>query len=166
VPALPIGARLVVDPWDGRLELLRSAAALPGSMREKTPLAITPLTPHLRYPGSTPPPVAARAPLPRASGATAVATAAEVTIPPMRDVNMSTPAQAVPMIPALVPVDLDGPVQPSPMIPGLAPVPDINPLPAPAPFVPSVQNVPTVEPAPDRCAIEGTDEACSAGRPR
>ena len=53
VPALPIGARLVVDPWDGRLELLRSAAALPAAIREKTPLAITPLTPHLKYPAGT-----------------------------------------------------------------------------------------------------------------
>jgi hypothetical protein len=164
VPALPIGARLVVDPWDGRLELLRSAAALPGSMREKTPLAITPLTPHLRYPGSTPP-VQGPAPLPRASTVAPVSTAAEVTIPNLRDVNMSAPAQAVPMIPALVPVpDLDGPVQEAPVVPGLAPVPDLDPLPMPAAYVPSVQEVPSVQPAPDRCAIEGTDEACSAGR--
>ena len=57
VPALSIGARLVVDPWDGRLELLRTAAALPGAMREKTPLAVTPLTPHLKYVASAAVPV-------------------------------------------------------------------------------------------------------------
>jgi hypothetical protein len=67
VPALSIGARLVVDPWDGRLELLRTAAALPGAMREKSPLAITPLTPHLKYANSAMPAVPARSSLPLAA---------------------------------------------------------------------------------------------------
>jgi hypothetical protein len=67
VPALSIGARLVVDPWDGRLELLRTAAALPGAMREKAPLAITPLTPHLKYASSAMPAVPPRSSLPLAA---------------------------------------------------------------------------------------------------
>src|SRR6187455_3438176 len=92
VAALPIGARLVVDPWDGKLELLRSAAALPGSIREKTPLGITPLTPHLRYPGSTPPPLQTRV-LPRAE-ATPVATVEVVapSVPTVRDVEIGVPS--------------------------------------------------------------------------
>src|SRR5262245_34620256 len=43
IPALPIGARLVVDPWDGRLELLRTAATPPTSIREKAPLGVMPI---------------------------------------------------------------------------------------------------------------------------
>src|SRR3990172_12939161 len=43
VAALPLGARLVLDPWSGRLELIRNAAELPGSIREVVPLALSPL---------------------------------------------------------------------------------------------------------------------------
>jgi hypothetical protein len=81
VPALAIGARLLVDPWDGRLELLRSAAALPGSLREKTPLVITPLTPHLKYP---PTPVTLGAPasmLPYVPGPTDLADVDPLPLP-------------------------------------------------------------------------------------
>ncbi|MXW36679.1 MAG: M48 family metalloprotease [Acidobacteria bacterium] len=49
VPALPLGARLYVDPWSGRLELLQTASMSPGSIREKAPLEVTPLTPFLTY---------------------------------------------------------------------------------------------------------------------
>ncbi|MYB33453.1 MAG: M48 family metalloprotease [Acidobacteria bacterium] len=49
VPALPLGARLYIDPWSGRLELLPTASMSPGSIREKAPLEITPLTPFLAY---------------------------------------------------------------------------------------------------------------------
>ena len=93
MPALPIGARLVVDPWDGRLELLRSAAALPGSLREKTPLGITPLTPHLRYPGSPAPPLQTRE-LPRAAAPAPPVASVEVApprVPSLRDVELSLP---------------------------------------------------------------------------
>lgn len=48
IAALPIGGRVIVDPWTGSLELLRSAAA-PLSAREKVPLAITPLVPYTKY---------------------------------------------------------------------------------------------------------------------
>jgi peptidase M48-like protein len=48
VAALPLGARVIVDPWSGQLELLRSAVA-PTKAREKVPLAIAPLVPFIRY---------------------------------------------------------------------------------------------------------------------
>ena len=49
IPALPLGARLVVDPWSDRLELLRGPAVPLASAREKVPLADTPLMPYIRY---------------------------------------------------------------------------------------------------------------------
>ena len=49
VAALPLGARVVVDPWSGRVELLRAANVPLASAREKASLAITPLVPYLRY---------------------------------------------------------------------------------------------------------------------
>jgi hypothetical protein len=160
VPALPIGARLVVDPWDGRLELLRSAAALPGSMREKTPLGITPLTPHLRYPGSTPPPLQTRGP----ETAPKPVAAAEViapTVPTLRELELSVPSTGVPQVPLLAPVpDLALPPN-DPGVPSLAPVPSLEPLQGEPRSAPGVLAVPEVVPVVDRCAIEGTDAACS-----
>ena len=161
VAALPIGARLVVDPWDGKLELLRSAAALPGSIREKMPLGITPLTPHLRYPGSTPPPLQTRV-LPRAE-ATPVATVEVVapSVPTVRDVEIGVPSSSGPQVPSLAPVpDL---VLPSSGagVPSVAPVPSLEAVPSIPVSAPAVQPVPQAVPVPDRCAIEGTDAACS-----
>ena len=49
ISALPLGARLVVDPWSNRLELLRGPAVTLASAREKVPLAVTPLMPYIRY---------------------------------------------------------------------------------------------------------------------
>jgi len=49
VPALSLGARLILDPWPSQLELLRTAADVVSSVREKVPLAVTPLTPYLKY---------------------------------------------------------------------------------------------------------------------
>jgi hypothetical protein len=170
VPALPIGARLVVDPWDGRLELLRSAAALPSAIREKTPLAITPLTPHLKYPAGTALPVQPRA-LPRAANPAAapVATATEAvvpTVPTLRDVEIAAPPTSAPQVPQLAPVpDLTLPEN-GPSVPGLKVVPDIGPLPSLTPVAPAIREVPSVAPEPDLCAIEGTDLACGPKVPR
>ena len=50
--ALPLGARVVMDPWSNGLDLLRAAAVPLSWAREKLPLAITPMTPYLRYAGS------------------------------------------------------------------------------------------------------------------
>ena len=50
IAALPLGARLVLDPWSSRLELIRNAAQFPGSARERVvPLAISPIIPYLKY---------------------------------------------------------------------------------------------------------------------
>ncbi len=49
IPALPIGARTVLDPWSSRLTLDRSPAVAPASAREKVPLSVTPLMPYLTY---------------------------------------------------------------------------------------------------------------------
>jgi hypothetical protein len=54
IAALPLGARLVVDPWTDRLDLLRTTSVPLTSAREKVPLAITPLMPYIRY--AEPPP--------------------------------------------------------------------------------------------------------------
>ena len=161
MPALPIGARLVVDPWDGRLELLRSAAALPGSLREKAPLGITPLTPHLRYPGETAPPLQTRAVPQAAASAAPIVEVAAPTVPSMRDVDMTVPGSSAPQVPSLSPVP-DAILPPSgAAVPTSRPVPSLEPLPGGRAAVPSVQDVPQVVPVEDRCAAEGTDAACS-----
>jgi hypothetical protein len=49
IAALQLGARLVVDPWSGRLTLDKSPAVPLASVREKVPLAVTPLMPVIRY---------------------------------------------------------------------------------------------------------------------
>jgi hypothetical protein len=49
IPALSLGARVVVDPWSGRLTLDRSPAVPLASIREKVPLAVTPLMPYIKY---------------------------------------------------------------------------------------------------------------------
>jgi hypothetical protein len=49
IPALPLGARLVLDPWSSRLELSRAAAPPLKSVREKVPFAVMPLMPYLTY---------------------------------------------------------------------------------------------------------------------
>ncbi len=49
IAALPLGARLVVDPWSDRVDLLKTSAVPLASAREKVPLAITPLMPYIRY---------------------------------------------------------------------------------------------------------------------
>ncbi len=54
IAALPLGARLIVDPWSDRLELLKGPAVSLASAREKVPLAVTPLMPYIRY--AVPPP--------------------------------------------------------------------------------------------------------------
>jgi hypothetical protein len=127
VPALSIGARLVVDPWDGRLELLRTAAALPGAMREKAPLAITPLTPYLKYAGGTAAPIQPRASLPRAG--------APVMTPGARAADETTTPAPGTVETSAAPVD----------VPQVAPPAETNPI-----LPPPVQGEPQIVPAPDR----------------
>ena len=49
IAALPLGARIVVDPWSGRLDLLRGASVPLVSAREKVPLAVTRQVPYIKY---------------------------------------------------------------------------------------------------------------------
>jgi len=49
IAALPLGARVVVDPWSGRLALDKTPAVRLTSAREKVPLAVTPLMPLIAY---------------------------------------------------------------------------------------------------------------------
>jgi hypothetical protein len=49
ITALPLGARLLMDPWSSQLELLRTTAVPLSFAREKLPLAITPMVPYLKY---------------------------------------------------------------------------------------------------------------------
>jgi hypothetical protein len=50
IAALPIGARLKLDPWSGRVELLKAKPVALLSAREKMPFEVTPFEPFLtRY---------------------------------------------------------------------------------------------------------------------
>jgi len=49
IAALQLGARLVLDPWSGKLTLDRSPAVPLTSVREKVPFAVSPLMPVIRY---------------------------------------------------------------------------------------------------------------------
>jgi len=53
ISALPIGARVKLDPWSDRIELLKAKAIPLLSAREKMPFEVTPFFPRLaRYTGS------------------------------------------------------------------------------------------------------------------
>jgi hypothetical protein len=54
IAALPLGARLVVNPWSGRVDLARTPAVPLLSAREKTPLSVTPLMPYITYAEASP----------------------------------------------------------------------------------------------------------------
>ena len=61
IAALPLGARLVVNPWNGRVDLAPAEAVALHSAREKVPFAVTPLMPYIKYAEpSTPASAAAR----------------------------------------------------------------------------------------------------------
>jgi Zn-dependent protease with chaperone function len=48
ISALPLGSRIVVDPWSDRIEMLKSKPVRPDSASEKMPFEVTPFFPHLR----------------------------------------------------------------------------------------------------------------------
>ena len=52
IAALPLGARVLMDPWSSRLDLNRAPAVPLYWAREKLQLAITPMSPYLRYAGA------------------------------------------------------------------------------------------------------------------
>jgi hypothetical protein len=47
IAALPLGARIRLDPWTDRIELIRTRVA-PLTAREKMPFGVTPFSPHLK----------------------------------------------------------------------------------------------------------------------
>lgn len=50
IAALPLGARVKLDPYTNRVTLMKTKAASPSSPREKMPFEVTPLVPYLtRY---------------------------------------------------------------------------------------------------------------------
>jgi hypothetical protein len=64
ISALPIGARVKLDPWSDHVELLKAKAIPLLSAREKMPFEVTPFMPYLtRYqkPGATLPADATKA---------------------------------------------------------------------------------------------------------
>ena len=48
ISALPIGSRIVVDPWSDRIEMLKSKPVRLTSPAEKIPFEVTPFYPHLK----------------------------------------------------------------------------------------------------------------------
>jgi len=49
VGALPLGAKLIVSPWDGHIEIFRPTPALAQKLYERAELAVTPFVPRLEY---------------------------------------------------------------------------------------------------------------------
>ena len=49
IAALPLGARVIIDPWSSALDLNRAPAVPLYWAREKLQLAITPMSPYLKY---------------------------------------------------------------------------------------------------------------------
>jgi hypothetical protein len=48
ISALPIGSRIVVDPWSDRIEMLKSKPVRLASPAEKIPFEVTPFYPYLK----------------------------------------------------------------------------------------------------------------------
>lgn len=72
IAAFPLGSRLKLDAWDGRVEMMKTRAVAPLAAREKMPFLLTPLFPYLTrkrttVPGALaePDPVAENAQLPQ-----------------------------------------------------------------------------------------------------
>jgi hypothetical protein len=49
VAALPLGSKLLVNPWNGQIELVRSEPLAALALRERAELAVTPFMPFLDY---------------------------------------------------------------------------------------------------------------------
>ena len=66
IAALPLGGRVKIDPWNDRLELIKSKPVGAVAEREKMPFEVTPFMPYLtRYGSETGKPVAASASAPQ-----------------------------------------------------------------------------------------------------
>jgi hypothetical protein len=49
ISALPLGARIKLDPWSDKVEMLKPNAVALTSVREKVPFEVTPFMPYLTY---------------------------------------------------------------------------------------------------------------------
>jgi hypothetical protein len=47
VPALPLGSRIKLDPWDDHVEMLKSKAVALRSVRDKMSFEVAPMYPNL-----------------------------------------------------------------------------------------------------------------------
>ena len=84
VAALPLGARVKVDPWGSSIELVKARPVPLLSAREKMPFEVTPLRPYLkRMPGENagPEPAAEAAPETAAATASTTTPAAPISEP-------------------------------------------------------------------------------------
>ena len=48
ISALPLGSRIVLDPWSDRIEILKATPVRLRSKAEKIPFEVTPFYPYLR----------------------------------------------------------------------------------------------------------------------
>jgi hypothetical protein len=48
IAALPLGSRIVVDPWSDRIEMLKAKPAHLDKAGEKMPFEVSPFFPHLK----------------------------------------------------------------------------------------------------------------------
>ena len=63
IAALPLGARIKLDPWSSRVELVKGKPVALTTFREKMPFEITPFFPYLsRFANPSPDKVALAAP--------------------------------------------------------------------------------------------------------
>jgi hypothetical protein len=65
IAALPLGGRVKLDPWNDKLELMKSKPIGAVAEREKMPFEVTPFMPYLTRFGGEPKPVAASATAPQ-----------------------------------------------------------------------------------------------------
>jgi hypothetical protein len=83
ITALPIGGRVKLDPWNDRLELLKSKPVGNVAEREKMPFEVTPFMPYLtRFGSEAAKPVAASANAPADAGSSVNAAASPNTDQP------------------------------------------------------------------------------------
>ena len=54
IPALPLGSRVKLDPWDDHVEMLKSKPVALRSARDKMSLEVTPVFPNLVVLGQSP----------------------------------------------------------------------------------------------------------------
>ena len=47
IAALPLGSRVIMDPWTGRVEMNKARSAPVVAVREKLPFTLTPFYPYL-----------------------------------------------------------------------------------------------------------------------